>query len=45
MIAVSNWNFVAAGYTVVTVTLVAYAVWIKLRTRRLRRSLPDDERA
>jgi hypothetical protein len=45
MIAVSNWNFVAAGYALATVTLVSYATSIKLRARRLRRSLGDDERA
>jgi hypothetical protein len=45
VIAVSNWNFVAAGYELVTVTLVSYATWIKLRARRLRRSLGDHDRA
>jgi hypothetical protein len=39
----NNWNFVIAGYAVATVTLVGYAAWIKGRTRKLRRSLRDED--
>ena len=46
MIAVShNWNYVAAGYAITTATLVGYAVWVRVRIRRLRRNLPDENRA
>jgi hypothetical protein len=37
-----NWGYVAAGYVLTTVTLVTYFVWIRVRTRRLRRTLADD---
>ena len=39
-----NWNYVAAGYTITAVTLVTYAVWIRLRIRRVRRALSDENR-
>jgi len=38
-----NWSFVIAGYSITTVTLVGYWAWIRRRTRRIRRSLPDDD--
>jgi hypothetical protein len=38
----SNWNFVVAGYAITTVTLVGYAAWIKVRTRRIKRALSDE---
>jgi hypothetical protein len=37
-----NWGYVAAGYGLTTATLVAYAVWLHVRTRRVRRALPDE---
>lgn len=37
-----NWGYVAAGYGATTIVLVVYAVWLTLRTRRVRRSLPDE---
>jgi hypothetical protein len=40
----NNWNYVAAGYTVSAVTLVTYAVWLRLRIRRVRRALSDEGR-
>ncbi len=36
-----NWGYVAAGYILTAVTLVTYFVWIRVRTRRLRRTLDD----
>jgi len=39
-----NWNYVIAGYTLTAGVLGAYVVWLRQRTRPLRRSLPDDER-
>ena len=27
----SNWNYVAAGYSITAVTLVGYFAWIKVR--------------
>ena len=38
----SNWNFVAAGYAIAAAALVSYFAWIKLRTRRIKRTLSDD---
>ena len=38
----SNWNYVAAGYALTAGALVAYFTWVKLRIRKVRRSLPDD---
>ena len=40
--ASSNWNYVIVGYAVTAATFIAYAVWLKRRSRRLRRSLSDD---
>jgi len=37
-----NWNFVIAGYAIVTGTLLSYAAWVRVRARRLRRTLPDE---
>ena len=39
----NNWGFVIAGYSITTVTLVAYFGWIRLRTRALRRTVGDDD--
>ena len=45
MIAVSqNWNYVAAGYAITAGALVSYGVWVRVRIRRLRRTLPDENR-
>jgi hypothetical protein len=32
----SNWNYVAAGYAITGGTLIAYAVWLRVRLRRAR---------
>jgi hypothetical protein len=40
----NNWNYVAAGYAITAGTLIGYAVWVRLRIRRLRRTLPDESR-
>ncbi len=37
-----NWPFVATGYSLMFVVLVAYLTWIWLRVRRAERSTPDD---
>ncbi len=37
-----NWNYVIAGYTIVTGTLVGYAAWLRVRLRRARRSLSEE---
>jgi hypothetical protein len=37
----SNWGYVAAGYGLTTATLVVYTLWLRQRTRRVRRMLPD----
>jgi hypothetical protein len=39
-----NWGYVVAGYALTAGTLAAYATWIKLRTRRLKRLLSDEGR-
>jgi hypothetical protein len=39
----NNWNFVIAGYAIVTATFACYFAWIKGRTRKLRRSLRDED--
>ena len=39
----NNWNFVIAGYGIVTVTFVGYFAWIRARTRKLRQSLRDED--
>jgi heme exporter protein CcmD len=38
-----NWHYVIVGYGITAVTLVGYFVWIKGRTRRLRRSIRDED--
>ena len=38
-----NWGYVAAGYGITAVTLVVYAAWIRVRTRRLQRSSDFDD--
>jgi hypothetical protein len=38
-----NWNYVIVGYSISAATLVGYFVWIKGRTRKLRRSLRDED--
>lgn len=40
----NEWNYVAAAYVIVAVALLAYAVWVILRGRRVGRQLPPDER-
>jgi hypothetical protein len=37
----SNWGYVVAGYGLTTVTLTAYVMWLRHRTRRMRRAMPD----
>jgi hypothetical protein len=39
-----NWNYVIVGYSVAGATLISYAVWVRVRIRRLRKSLPPDTR-
>jgi hypothetical protein len=39
-----NWSYVIAGYTITAATLIGYASWIRVRTRRLRRTLSDETR-
>jgi hypothetical protein len=36
-----NWPYVAAGYSLTTVSLAAYATWLLTRLRRARRSVTD----
>jgi hypothetical protein len=36
-------GYVIAGYTVTLGGIVAYAVWVLLRERALRREVPQDE--
>ena len=38
-----NWNFVVVGYTVSAATLVGYSVWLRVRSRKLRKLLSDDD--
>jgi hypothetical protein len=38
-----NWGYVAAGYVLVTVTLVTYVSWLWYRIRRSERSLPRQD--
>jgi hypothetical protein len=38
----SNWGYVIAGYTISAATLGGYFAWVRVRTRRLRRSLGED---
>jgi CcmD family protein len=39
-----NWSFVIAGYSITTVALGGYFVWIRQRARQLRRTLRDENR-
>ena len=39
-----NWSFVIAGYSITTVALGGYLVWIRQRVRHLRRTLRDENR-
>lgn len=38
----NNWGFVIAGYAITTLTLTGYFAWIWQRSRRLRRSIEDE---
>lgn len=40
----NNWSYTIVGYVITAVTLVSYFVWIKQRSRQLRRNLPDENR-
>ncbi|HTL84454.1 MAG TPA: hypothetical protein VL856_04685 [Acidimicrobiia bacterium] len=39
-----NWNYVIVGYSLVGATLTSYAVWLRIRIRRLRKTLSEDAR-
>ncbi len=39
-----NWSFVIAGYSITGVVFVGYFVWIRQRSRQLRRNLGDETR-
>ncbi len=39
-----NWSYVIAGYSITTTVLVGYFASVRLRMRRVRRSLPDEPR-
>ncbi len=39
-----NWTFVIAGYSITTVSLAGYFVWVRLRARHLGRTLTDENR-
>ena len=39
-----EWSYVSAAYLIVVVALLAYAVWVIRRGRRVGRQLPSDER-
>ncbi len=39
-----NWSYVIAGYLITTFAIVGYLVWIKQRSRQLRRTLSDENR-
>lgn len=39
-----GWNYVTAAYAVTIVALVAYAVWVIMRGRRIGRQLPPEDR-
>jgi hypothetical protein len=41
--ASSNWNYVIVGYAVSAGSFIAYGLWLARRSRRLRRSLSDDQ--
>jgi hypothetical protein len=38
----SNWGYVAAGYGISAAVLAGYAVWLRQRMRRIRRTLAED---
>ena len=38
-----NWHYVIVGYAITAVALGGYFAWIKGRTRKLRRSLRDED--
>lgn len=38
-----NWNYVAVGYGVSAVSLVGYTVWVRVRSRKLRKLLGSDD--
>ena len=40
----SDWGYVAMGWGITLVVLVAYALWIILRGRSFSRRLPPEER-
>jgi hypothetical protein len=40
----NNWSFVIAGYSVTVVALGSYFVWIRQKSRQLRRNLQDENR-
>ncbi|MGI8756551.1 MAG: heme exporter protein CcmD [Acidimicrobiales bacterium] len=39
-----GWNYVTAAYAVTIVALMAYAVWVIVRGRRVGRQLPPEDR-
>lgn len=39
-----NWSFVITGYSVTVVALGGYFVWIRQKSRQLRRTLRDENR-
>ena len=39
-----EWGYVSAAYLLGVVALLAYAVWVITRGRRVGRQLPPDER-
>jgi len=38
----SNWNYVIVGYLITAAVFIGYLVWIKQRSRQLRRGLRDE---
>jgi hypothetical protein len=40
----NNWSFVIAGYSITVVALGSYFVWIRQKSRQLRRILRDENR-
>ena len=38
-----NWNFVVVGYAVSAVSLVGYTVWLRVRSRKLRKLLASSD--
>jgi hypothetical protein len=38
-----NWNYVAVGYAVSAVSLVGYTVWLRVRSRKLRKLLSGSD--